>query len=215
VLILPRWSSIGCSRRRMMVKLLPADTGDSKSAYRAAVRIARSSLDDEHAKRELERDVVGYHDGVREAATALGKHRTEFVTDRAFRLLDAVLREAPVQAISPEYRDTFLREEELGRINVTSAFERLVAIEPRLGECAGALLQTLLPNQENDKFSFGEQLSTLVGPGAQHPDPLVRSQLALSIASYYIAIVEGKLPSDTKDEAYFSARRRLAVRSSA
>lgn len=189
---------------RMITKLVPVDARDSRAVARAAARQARSTLDDARAKSELEREIPPGGDGVRTAHEALRMDRAEFVTDRAFRLLDAVVRDTSVDAISTLKIDVFTREAELGRTSVELAFRQLAEMEPRLDEFVQ---------------SRGEaptiRLSELVGPNAQHPDPIMRSQLALSIATHYLAVLSGKLPAEDRTEAYFSAHRRVVVRSGA
>jgi hypothetical protein len=190
--------------RSMITKLVPVGASDSRAVMRAAARQARSTLDDARAKSELEREVSAHGDGVRNAHDALRRDRAEFVTDRAFRLLDAVVCDTSVDAISAAKIDIFTREEELGRTSVELAFGQLAEMEPRLDE---------LVRSRGEAPTI--RLSELVGPNAQHPDPLMRSQLALSIATHYLAILNGKLPPEAKNESYFSARRRVVVRSGA
>ncbi len=202
--------------RRSIAKLL-ARSNDSREVVGAAARRARSALDDEHAREELGHDIATHRDGVSGALRVLARGRADFVADRAFRLLDAVARGVPVQAITGENAERFAREEALGRIAVADAYLRLVDIEPRL---AGLMEQhQAAPVQASDRPLETAQdarkalLHTLVGPGAQHPDPLIRSQLAFSLVSHYLAILNGKLPLEARIEPYFSAKRRVVVRS--
>jgi hypothetical protein len=208
--------------RRTMAKLV-AGSSDNREVVRAATRRARSALDDEHARVELGRDISAHRDGMFGALSVLGRDRADFVADCAFRLLDAVARGVPVQPIASENAEMFACEEELGRIAVADAYLRLAHIESRLAKLMqqrhDATLEAsdrLLRRPDGQMIAgaaLNAQLHTLVGPSAQHPDPLIRSQLAFSLVSHYLAILNGKLPPEARTESYFSAQRRVMVRS--
>jgi hypothetical protein len=60
-----------------------------------------------------------------------------------------------------------------------------------------------------------KQLSTMVGPISSHADPLLRSQLALSVASQYLAILANEREMGSKADvqmSYFKAPAKVHVR---
>lgn len=192
---------------------------DVAIVQRAAAHQARSILDDEHAKNALAREIATRRNGIAGALAALGKKRGEFVTDRAFRLLDAIARDAQVDAIAPENVPMFSRERELGRANVAQACSRLAEIEPRLASYfvgRGSDKQRKRADSSRDRGTRAptSPVRTLVGPTAHSSDPLIRSQLALCVVYHYLAILDGKLPPEAAAEPYFSSRRKVVARSS-
>jgi hypothetical protein len=206
---------------RIMAKVASLDrsTDAAQAVYGAATRQARRAVDDEQAKTTLGHEVYTHGDGVRKALELLRRDRTEFVSDRAYRLLDAVAREAPVDAIAADELVIFEREEELGRASVAAAFAQLAEMEPRLNEVAQCSRVATLESSSHASELLaarrrqGALLRDLIGPLAQHDDPLIRSQLALSVVSHYLAIVMGELPAECRTESYFSTRRKVMARS--
>jgi len=192
---------------------------------RAAARQARTDLDDTDAKATLEPQVRAQRDGIAAAVDALRRRRADFIGDRAFRLLDAVARNAPVEPIAAEKITLFAQEAELGRLPLPEAYARLVELEPRLDRVAVRSRREVSETHTTPRmrlFSMIDQGKThrselrgLVGPCAQHGEPLMRSELALSIALQlqYLAVMRGELPQDASSSSYFSSRRRVAVRS--
>ena len=191
---------------RVIAVLSPGGVADSRAVFGASLRVARSDLDDAQAQVALEREIRGHEAGVDRAAAMLGANRSEFVTDRAFRLLEAVLRHAPVEMIGDERRELFSREENLGRAEIGVAFQSLADIEPQLDQWrrSGHTDGTVPPV---------DRVSVIVGPRSRHPDALIRSQLALSVVSHYIACIQGRFPPDALTEPYFAAARRIVARS--
>lgn len=193
--------------------------GDSRVVRRAAARQARAPVEDEEARRQLEDEIFEHRAGIPDALRVLRATHGDFVTDRALRLLTAIACDAPVEPIAADNAELFRREEMLGRMAVVDAYLRLAEIEPRLHKVAFA--RDAPPQASNRSVKrptdepYGRELHTLVGPCAQHSDPLIRSELALSLASHYLSILTGKLPRAQEAEPYFSAQRRVVVRSGA
>ena len=179
-----------------LAKILGA--GESRTVLRAANSLAYSTLDDNEASLHLRERIRGHDRGIRTTMTILGRRRNEFAHDRAYRLLAAATTGTPVQPIAAEWIDHFGREEELGRLPLGDAFTRLKELEPMLVD----------PHLEHLPVSHNE---TLVGPMAQHPDPLVRSRLALCIILQYQAIAEGDVGYGDVHTSYFSAPRKLVA----
>lgn len=217
-----------CGRLRhvmgMKWKLLPrVRPNDTSVICRAAMRHARSTLDDEAARAMLDQEVGDRRASVGAAVDALRRDRFNFLGDRAYRLLDAVARVTPVDVIAAENLTLFAREEELGRTRMDVAYSRLAELEPRLG-CLAEQGSSAVPEADTappppkrvhsarSERNGRAELRGLVGPSAQHPDALVRSELALSIALQYAAILSGELSREGMTSSYFCAHRRIAVR---
>lgn len=119
---------------------------DPSSQIQDAARAqARSRLSDVDACAALAADISGLPtDAV--AAEIAGWHRREdFVNDRAFRLLVGV-RDSEVPEIDAAHREQFAREEELGRLPLPEAFERLSATCPGLEDVASRARAHKKPN---------------------------------------------------------------------
>jgi hypothetical protein len=81
----------------------------------AAREVASSDLDDASACTALRERLPHDEDAIRAAADRLRGIRTEYLVDRVYRLLSAVLDNAPVRPIDPAVADQFLAEAQLGR----------------------------------------------------------------------------------------------------
>jgi hypothetical protein len=157
------------------------------------MRNALLDCDDEAARALLAQEVAP---GQRESEAALkllGSRRDEFLSDRAFRLLYAVTHRLPVEPMPGEWQELFRREERLGKLPLATAYAELVEMEPRLIDAEFAPM--------------------LVGPNAEHSDPLVRSQLALSITAQQEAVVRGELDQGQANISYFAAPLKRVRRS--
>ncbi len=172
--------------------------GNRKMIVRAALSLGHSELSDEEARTQLRSDVLVQTRGARAALKSLSTSRDEYEGDRAYRLLEAAIADVPVRPIDSEVKELFEREAELGHLSVSQAISRLEELEPALTK--------LLAKPS------GQSLSRFLGPGAQHPDPLVRSHLALSIAHHFLSILSGSKEFGDLSTSYFRAPRRLVVR---
>lgn len=187
---------------------------DRKALVRAAFRLALSRLSDEEAAQQLRQEVQKHRRGRQAALRVLAGGRSEFDSDRAYRLLRAVVKKTPVDPSPTTMRDLFASEEALGRLPLEDAFSRLEQLEPalsRLRPNEDRAIPEISQNSDAAKIS----VSTLLGPLAHHTNPLIRSQLALSVASQYLAILGGDLQFGDVRTPYFSAPRRMVVRSTA
>jgi hypothetical protein len=164
-------------------------------APRAALRAAHSVESDEDARRRLKDEIASNGQGVREALAIFSKMREQYDTDRAYRLLYAVLTDTPVEPVAADHRDLFSREEQLGRMPLTEAFSFLAKHQPMLLEAAAPV-------------------SLLLGPAAQDcTDRLLESQLALSIASQHLAILDGSHDGDDSCSYFLSPNKRMTLSS--
>jgi hypothetical protein len=192
-----------------LARLSPiAGLADVRSISRRAMYYAHSGYTDEEAAARLRKDVGTNIKAARTALAGINRARSEFDGDRAFRLLDAVVREVPVEAAPIASSELFAREEELGRLPLDEARAKLIALEPRLSSLwtANATRRT-----GDDVPGQIEHVNSLVGPGSENSDPLLRSQLALSVMHHVLATTDGDL-LDTRQVSYFSAPRKRVVR---
>jgi hypothetical protein len=177
------------------------------AVYRAATRAAESSLGDEEARKELEAAVAEHPRGV-EGNVLLRGRRDDYVEDRAFRLLSAVVDGGPVEPVPLQSADLFERERELGQLPLRDAFARLKELYPKLTEIEDDVVSgRLVPRPDRGFSPFDIPLGRTFG----HADPLLRSDLALNVAVAYLESVAGVQGSVALDAPLFSAERRKGV----
>jgi hypothetical protein len=163
---------------------------------RAAIRLAHSDLDDEAACAQLRESTRGQPHGIRSALSVFGSSRDEFDSDRAYRLLQAVVSGGEVLPMTPRLRERFEGEARLGRMPMSEAVGFLRELQPALPDLRSV---------------SAISLNAVLGPRAEHSDMLVCSQLALSIATQYLAIVNGRRDLGSTDTAYFAVPRKIVV----
>jgi hypothetical protein len=179
---------------------------------RAARKEAYSSLDDEATKARLserleaEPEVTG-PEVVEEALIHFGQ-RDDYIDDRAYRLLAAAAASTTVAPSPPERADLFAQEEEIGRMPMEQAFERLAEIEPGLLDLKS---QVEAVEKNGDLRSCGlpkqikEPLHRLVGGGASSDHELLHTSLATSIVHQYLRQMAGDQRVGTPEVAYFDS----------
>jgi hypothetical protein len=146
--------------------------------WMAARDLAYSSMPDEQVQAEL-RSRLGTDDIALADAIEFSAHRrSDFISDRGFRLLSAVAEDAPVRPIDPALVDLFNQEEEIGRLPLGEAFQRLAQLEPGLkGVAAQAESEAIgergghLYDPKTDRVS-GRNTGQLVGIAARSGVPL-------------------------------------------
>lgn len=182
---------------------------DRKILYRAALKAAHSELNDVEAGKSLREQIQLHPRGARSALSLLGLTRDEFASDRAYRLLEAAIKNVSVEPVRGEMTDLFSREEKLGRLPLRDAFASLEQLEPALKS-----YEQVSTGAAHDRQTARHSIGALVGPTASNDDPLIRSQLALSVASQFLAIVlDGASNLGDINTSYFSSPRKLVVRS--
>jgi hypothetical protein len=100
----------------------------------AADRVAEGELTDDDASAELRAALPTDNEIVREAVRNRVNGRTDYLRDRAYRLLVAAATNTPVRPIDPVVAELFERERAVGRLPLRDAFRRLAEIEPGLLE---------------------------------------------------------------------------------
>ena len=146
---------------------------------------ARTNISDEDAKRKLTRQISISSQVSGEALKRLSQYRHSFQFDRAYRLLEAYRLDLPVNPIETSHADQFRREAELGWMPLDEAFQCLATLVPALVN-----LQSTAKDTQSHALSAQlvtmRQVEKIVGPDAEHPDPIVRSPLSRSIAWTYL-----------------------------
>jgi hypothetical protein len=141
-------------------------------------------------------------------------------TDRACRILDAAIQGRPPAPVRAQDVQLFDRERELGWLPLGEAFARLRSAVPELAEIQ-ARAEELAATPDAFGIVYDEHENVidvpsgvlptahgLVGPGSRHPDPLIRSNLAATVAARYVAA----LLSHTTDRAVWQpGRTRLRI----
>jgi hypothetical protein len=178
----------------------------SRMVYRTAVMLARSDKEDDELRVRLEAQISKYPKGTAHALEMLASRRdSNLEEDRAYRLLDAAVNNRPVAAINPDLRDLFQRERELGDMAVKDAVMYIQRLEPGL--------TNLLRESHGVSSVVASDVVRLVGPQATNKDPLVRTQLALSVVNHYLAIQEGHIPNEDIGLSYFASPTKMVTRS--
>ncbi len=181
---------------------------------------AYSTLTDEQARERLLSSVEEDEIGLEVAIELSGRQRGDFISDRAFRLLAAVADGSTVSPIDQTLASLFGQEEELGRLPLREAFNRLATMEPDLRYLAtwemDRTVDTSHPrpyDQGTDRQSTDRQQSNhaaqqLVGVGARSEIPILRSDIAASIVRQYLEIDAGRMRGDV-GKPYFDAPRQV------
>lgn len=174
---------------------------------RAARQLAYSAMTDQQARDALRdrvaRDDVGLGAAVQQSAV----NRANFLSDREFRLLLAVTANAAVRPIDLKLAGLFAEEENLGRLPLRAAFERLAVLEPGLRELEASKVSDLRTRAEiqHDRHSLRRE-HDLVGIAARSGLSLLRSDISASITRQYLAINAGRIQGDV-DVPYFDRQQ--------
>jgi hypothetical protein len=203
------------AKRRAIAKLRGDESIPRKrEIVRAAVKAAQSPEGDSAAQTKLAGIIRDSPRAAQHALKMLRHSRDQFDSDRAYRLLEAALSGLPVQPIAPPDRELFAQEESLGRQPMSDAFARLKLVSPGLGELEATVDQEISSLGQSDFTSVRRRLAPLVGPAASDQlDSIARSQIALTIAAQYLAILGGDSRYGTQDTPYFAAPQKLYLRS--
>ena len=163
-------------------------------SQRAARELAYSSLNDEAAKTALAERLSADAGVLKEATIDLARRRSDYIDDRAYRLLSAAAAGTAVQPIPPECQELFAEEEAIGRMPIEQAFQHLSGLEPRLIDVKR---QAQAGTQDGEGGACGlpehlrKELHGLVGGGASDDHELLRSALATSVVHQYLLQLAG------------------------
>lgn len=119
----------------------------------------------------------------------------EYITDRAYRIITAAIENRSPAPVRPEDAEIFERQRGLGWQPLEDAFEQLAISVPELREIARDASRRVGKDkgkeQRGNIADLQRRVRRLVGPRSGHSDPLVRSDLARSIAIRYVNAVAG------------------------
>jgi len=192
---------------------------ERRAAVNELARVARAAAErcapDDEVSTALGERLPADQSLVAEATHDLGACRACYLDDRAYRLLRAAAVSAPVRPIDPHVRELFEAERELGRSSLTEAFERLVALEPRLREEASAFWasreQWTRAAREGRRAPRQPRRPTLTGKDAEGADPLLHTDLASTVTHEYAIVTRGGERADEDRTPFFERRRRRSA----
>jgi hypothetical protein len=193
-------------------------SGDAWCAVGLAIDAARSGSSDDVAKETLARDIASTPQTAVAAALARlerSQGHVSYLRDRAKRLLQAAWSGEPVEMMPSENLEVFQREMRLGGMPMGDAYMELSKTEPgllalqkmvadrsALGSRQGAAGESV---SINSKREIRRRAGELVGPRSKQHDPLMRSNMALSIAHRYLYALGGDATFGDSQTPYFSA----------
>lgn len=151
------------------------------------MQVVYSHMTDEHAVAHLKEFVEADPGAAQATLSYVDRTRARspaYDTDRAHRILLAAINGAPPAPVEPEGAELFERERELGWTPLETAFHQLAGEVPELGQIAA-----LVESRPGSTASIRRVLK-FVGPRSAHDDPLLRSPLALTVASRYLDAVK-------------------------
>ena len=158
---------------------------------------AYSHLSDEEAVEEVRLVVGADPAGAGATLSYLSQARDcspGYMTDRAYRILDAAITHTPPAPVPSAHAALFERERELGWLSLRDAFERLCEIAPDLQETAHHAIAGS-PN------SWISEVDKVVGPDAKQAEELARRPLASQLAVKYISAEQDAPDSPVLDRS--------------
>lgn len=180
-------------------------SGRYMKVWKPLFSLAYSNVSEAAAAERLRPIVQGDPVAARYARTAVKREHADsggYITDRATRILNDAMGLPPLPPPSAERRATYTRERSLGAKPLREAFAQLAADVPALRSLETATTAQDDPGGERDhRLEISERCSELLGPDAQTPDPLLRSDLAITIAVRYLFAVNGGSSQTGLDEA--------------
>lgn len=197
---------------RALTRVIPIDHeqfAEQSAVHRSTRRLAESQLSDEEAKRELQTEIAAHPAGVEPTLQLMSRGRDDYVGDRSYRLLRAAVDDNPVEPIAADAAELFRREEELGQMSIKDAFALLADLEPALHDVEGDVRAGRLTAQTKHRPIGSAEVP--LGPAWKHADPLLRSNLALSIARHYLDVLGGSDQLSDINQPYSAAARKRAM----
>lgn len=184
-----------------------SETVSARRIIKASVSLARTSRDDECLVVQLRQQIAEDIDAAWRMKVHLETRRRSYDYDRAYRLLVAALTNTPVQPPEACRQVRFKEEEELGRMPLGEAFDRLVHVVPELDEMRRSLeskpFQTLRPHFD--------QIKKLMGSASPHDGDVAGSTIAVGIAMNYLLVLTGDTRRGNADTPYFVMVERPRV----
>jgi hypothetical protein len=159
----------------------------STAVLKRAEELALAGREDPHAVAELRALSRRRPRALRQALRASrshGFHHERRDANRAYRLLDAAQRRAPVAAATAEDQERIEAIETLMALDPVARWARFVALEPRLDEFAAGVGAS--DRVGPARFALATQLDAIVGPQSGQHDLLLRSESALRAAATHL-----------------------------
>jgi hypothetical protein len=199
---------VALSRRRM--------TAESWRIFRLTMDAARSSESDPRAAEALALTLSEASAGELNTVMArLKRGSPSYLRNRAQRLLESVITGKQVALAPDEFAELFSREEQLGRLPMLEAYDRLSVLEPGLKTLEDTVRSWTPSSHEHDaanqlahirqQSEVRREAATLTGAQARLDDPILRSNIALSIAQRYLYALLGDTQLGDPDTPYFAA----------
>ena len=175
------------------------DMDVARQMMKASLQLARSAETDDVLVVQLRQRIADDIGSAWRLKGQLETHRHSYDYDRAYRLLVAALTYASVQPAEASRRARLKEEEELGRLPLKDAFERLGQVVPELAEMSRALegkhVQPLT--------TYSEKIKKLMGHGSPHEGDLAGSAIAVGIATSYLEVLAGDTRRGDAETPYF------------
>jgi hypothetical protein len=145
-------------------------------------KVVHSHLSDQAAVDHVRPFVRENPDGAKAAKAWVSDMRRDdggYIADRYYRILVAVITDTPPRPIAPQNAERYARERELGWMPLEDAFAVIATAVPEVAAIAAS------PTSSPD-LRWSDELHRVIGPGSRHPDPVMRSSLAVQIAVTYL-----------------------------
>lgn len=175
------------------------EMGGARELMKASLRLARSTQADDVLVAQLRRRIAGDTGSAWCLKEQLENRRHSYDYDRAYRLLVAALSNTSVQPPEAGRRARLREEEELGRLPLKDAFERLVHVVPELAE----MRRDLEAKPVQPLTSYSERITKLMGYGSSHQGDLAGSAMAAGIAMSYLEVLAGDTRRGDAQTPYF------------
>lgn len=185
-----------------------------------AEKAACSSLDDSQAKALLAERLSVFAErlsadpGSMDAARTILSRRSEYMSNRAYRLLSAIAGDTHVAPVPQHLEQLFDQEEALGRMPLDRAFQCLAEMEPRLRDVEQQVHREIVDPEHRPELaqSVHKVLINLVGVSADQDFAILGTNLAASIVRQYLEILSGTTILGSVSTPYFDAPLRIGVR---
>jgi hypothetical protein len=165
-----------------------------------AAAIARAHPDDDAAAAaELRAVVTAERAGARLLVERLALSRETAGTDRIHRLVRAALDDAPVAPVDLADAAFFARLQELDAMPIGEAFRQLADLQPALNGLVGSV--------GPDPIGQRRRVAKVVGPKAEHADPVIRAFRTERLVDAYLRIAAGNTADGDATTPWRDVRR--------
>jgi hypothetical protein len=160
---------------------------DYRTMLGATMALARSDIADEEARERLQEIAMSSEFGAQGVVQYMEQRRDSYLGDRAYRLAEAVMTGRTVKPQGIASLDRVRLEEELGRLPLEVAFERLASILPELSAWRTAVEEEGLAMHVPEM----QRLEKIVGPKTRQSNALARSDVAYAVSMTYLRVLAG------------------------